>query len=622
VTPTAEQLERARDRLLTDDTYYSSNCLTIVDQNGQKRLLNPKPAQGRFLAVKARQEAEGKPVRIITLKARREGISTIVQGCMIKRGTQRKNHRGLVLAHDKTTSAEIFQMGETMYANLPDEEIAGLQLKPPVIGTRRGQEIRWGEPSRERRLAGHEGLNSSYYVDTANEYEGGRGRTFHSLHLSELAFYQAPEKKLMAILSTVGNLPGTMIVIESTASGYNLFRRLWVAAVSGNSDFYPLFIPWYEEPDYQIPFANDDDRQRFLQSVGQGEFGEEEPALVELGVTLEQLAWRRWAIVNRCHGDLRAFMQEYPATWEEAFLSTGRQVFAPSLVAKVIDRTERTDRACQKGVIRPKEFEASTYMGEPIKIPRKPFWVPEAEADVGIATPMWQRWEEPDVGDLTADPPRPPGQYTMFVDSSSGRDTATEGTDYFAIQIVNHRTLQQVATFHARGIDADLVAREAFLAAQLFGPEFLPWLAIEITGGYGLSIANKLWRFYRYPMLYFRRPAEQKREKQSERLGFSTDVKTKPLVVDHMKELLRTGHDGIRSKATASEMQTFVRDEKGKMGAEEDYFDDLIISYMGAQFIAHEKPLRRSKVAASGGRRKVARAPSLGVRPQSTYRKR
>lgn len=605
---------RARDRLLTDDTYYSSNCLTIIDQAGEKRLLQPKPAQGRFLAVKARQEAEGKPVRIITLKARREGISTIVQGCMVKRITQRKNHKALVLAHKKDTAQELFQMGETMYANLPEETIAGLELKPPVTGSRSGQEIRLGEPSRERRLAGHVGLNSTYVVDTANEYEGKRGATFHSLHLSELAFYQAPEKKLMAILSTVGDLPGTMIVVESTANGYNLFRRLWVAAVSGNSDFYPLFIPWYEEPDYARPFGNADDRAEFIAKVGQGEFGEDEPALVELGVTPEQLAWRRWAIVNRCHGDLRAFWQEFPATWEEAFLSTGRQVFAPSLVAKVIERTTRTDPTAQRGVIKPAEWEESTYMGRAIQIPRKPLWIPESEADVGVATPMWRRWEEPDLGDQRLEPPRPPGQYILTADSSSGRDTATEGTDYFGLEIINHRTLQQVAEWHARGVDADVVAQEIFLAAQLFGPEWLPWVAIEITGGYGVSIATRLWRYFKYPMLYFRRPAEQRGEKPEQRLGWSMDVKTKPQVVDHFKELLRTGHDGIRSKALASEAQTFVKDDKGKMGAEEDYFDDLIDPYMIGQFIAHEKPLRRSR-STSPAPRKV-QAPSLRVRPR------
>lgn len=611
-----EQLLELERRLRTDDVFYARNCLKIIDQREKVVALDPKPGQLRLNAAIEKQEAERKPVRVICLKARREGISTWVQGRMIKRSTQRRNHKALVIAHDKKTSGEIFQMGETMYSQLPDERIGDLQIKPPVIGSRKGQEIRFGEPSRQRRLEGHAGLNSSYLVDTANEYEGGRGFTYHSLHLSELAFWASPEKKLMALLSTVPNEPETMVIIESTANGYNLFRRLWVAAVSGNSDYFPLFLPWYEEPDYVIPFANEDERQRFITTIGQGEFGEDEPALVELGVTPEQLAWRRWAIVNRCHGDLRAYQQEFPATWAESFLATGRQVFAPSLVAKVIERTERTDLTAQRGVIQPQEWEKGAYMGREILIPRKPRWVPEKEARVGMATARWRRWEAPDRGDETTQPPRPPGQYVIQVDSSSGRDTANEGTDYFVIEILNHRTGEQVAEWRARGVDADVVAQEAFLAAQLYAPEWLPWLGVEVTGGYGLSIANRLWRYYKYPMLYFRRPAEQRKERPEERLGWSMDVKTKPLVVDHMKELLRTGHDGVRSKQLASEMQTFVKDEKGRMGAEQDYFDDCLDAWMVAQYIAHEKPLRHPRDKSSRVHPKV-RAPSLGVRPRS-----
>jgi hypothetical protein len=74
--------------------------------------LQPKPAQQRLLQIKARQEAEGRPVRIIVLKARKEGISTIVQGLMVKRITTRRNHKALVIAHDGKTATELFEAGE------------------------------------------------------------------------------------------------------------------------------------------------------------------------------------------------------------------------------------------------------------------------------------------------------------------------------------------------------------------------------------------------------------------------------------------------------------------------------------------------------------------------------
>lgn len=626
--PTDDRIAALERRLRTDEVFYARKLLKIVDQKANLVPLVAKPAQIRLAAVEQKQRDEGKPVRVAILKARREGLSTWVQGGMVKGITQIPNYKALVVAHDGDTASELFRIGETMYANLPDEWVGDLRLRPSTVSTRKGQELVLGEPNRQRRLEGERGINSSYYVDTANEYEAARGFTFFDLHLSEVAFWKEIERKLRALLATVPDEEGTRIILESTANGFNAFRKFWMAAIAGNSDYYALFIPWYEDPDYSRPFADDDERDRFIAQIGTGPYGEDEPDLLELGVKVEQLNWRRWAIVNRCHGDLRAFWQEFPANWEEAFLSSGRQVFAPALTARVMARSEEIEtnaaRRARRGLIRTKGGDTRNYMGNPILVPREPFWLPDSEAgdDVGVATPRWEVWEPPFFGQEAREeleqPLVPPGQYVVTVDSASGAETVSEGQDYFAIQVINHRTRAQCAQWRARGIDADLVAREAFKAALYYSPEFRPWLAVETTGGYGISIATKLYRQYGYATLYFRNPAEQRGEKPVPLLGFSMDKRTKPLVVDNAKELLRDGIDGIASKLLASEMQTFVRDEKGAMGAEEDYFDDLLDSWMVAQYIAFEKPVRRSrwKVEPSPAARPGRRAPSLSRRPR------
>lgn len=552
--------------------------------------------------------------------------STIVQGCLIKRVTQRRNHLAAVVAHEGDTAEGIFGMGETMYSKLPDQVVDGLVLKPPKTGGRTGSELRLGETSRQRRSEGERGVNSAYIVDTANNYESMRGLTIFSLHLSEFAFYQNPEKKARSLFNAVPDTPATMIVIESTANGYNMFRRLWLAAVSGRSNYLPLFIPWFEDPHYTMPFANPEEREHFVAEIlGEGDYGEAEPALVELGVSLEQLKWRRWAIENKAAGDIRSFWQEYPATWEEAFLSSGRQVFAPSRVAKVVERAKEIEP--YRGLIRARSKEDRVVRGDTIAVPRNPFWLPESEiADsgerIGVATPRWKVWEPPmrGVEEILAEngaveqPMVPPGQYVLFLDSAAGQETVSEGQDYFAIQVINHRTRAQCAVWHARGVDPDEVAEELYKAALWFGPEFPPWVGIETTGGYGLSIANRMWRGYRFPTLYFRNPAESKGEAAERRLGFSMNKTTKPLVVDNAKILLRDERDGIRDPETAAEMLTFVRDEKGVMGAEENHFDDLIDAYMGAQYLASEKPLRQTRFGRPVEAQRVRRAPRMGRR--------
>lgn len=627
-----QKLERARRRLETDDAFYAEKCLQIVDQNGKLIPLVLKQAQRRLIEAKAKQEREGKPVRIIVLKARKEGVSTLVQGLLLKRITQLPHHRAQVIAHDKEAASSVFEMAETMYANLPNEVIAGLHLKPSIVRASAGQEIKLGQPIRAQRLAGDVGLNSSYKVDTANNYESGRGQTPFTVHLSEFAFYENPEKKSKAIFNSVPNTPNTMIVIESTANGFNLFRTLWLAAERGDSAYYPLFIAWYEDPQYWQPFADEEERDEFISTIGKGTYGEAEPELVALGVQPEQLKWRRWAIQNNSNGDLRAFWQEYPATPTEAFLATGRQVFASILVAKVLQATESTDPLAEEGILSAQRHDSANYMGRPIEVPAEPLWTP-ASAAQGVGTPLWRRWEEPDLGTEAADPNdvRPPGQYVIELDSASGIETESEGTDYFAIQVINHRTLAQVAEWHARGIDPNLATLQLYLAALYYSvpvryPDgstrtWRPWVAIETTGGYGQSAATKLQKVWKYPMLYFRTPADLKGEKMDKRIGWSTDVKTKPLLVDHAQQLLRLNETGIRSQPLAAEMQTYVRDPKtGKMGAEQNYFDDRFESWMIAQFVAREKPLRR--IPSSGGSRplqggpRAPRPPTLGVRPR------
>lgn len=627
-----EQLEVARMRLEHDDRFYAEKCLKIVDQDAMTVPLVLKQAQWRLIKAKWMQERLGRPVRIIVLKARKEGVSTIVQGLLLKRVTQLMNHKAQVIAHDKETAEGIFDMAETMYANLPNETIDGLVLKPATVRASAGQELAFGQPIRAQRLAGDRGLNSFYNVDTAGNYESGRGLTPFTIHCSEFAFWENAERKSKALFNSLPDTAATMMIIESTANGYNLFRKLWIAAETGQSAFYPLFIAWYEDPQYWQPFAHPEEREDFIAGIGKGPWGEDEPELVALGVQPEQLKWRRWAIVNKANGDLRAFWQEYPAKAAEAFLATGKQVFSSLLVAQVLEATESTDLEADEGVLKPQRLEKSRYMGREILVPTDPLWLP-ATAAQGVGTPLWRRWEEPDPGLQHADPEkaRPPGQYVLELDAASGVETESEGPDYFAIQVINHRTLEQVAVWHAREIDPNVATEQLYLAALYYSVEvtypdgrkrlWRPWVAIETTGGWGQSAATQLWRVWKYPMLYFRSPAERKGEKMEQRIGWSTDSATKPLLVDLAQDLLRTGRTGIKDKGTAAEMQTYIRDPKtGKMGAEEDYFDDKLESWMIGQYVAREKPLRRlpkpEGLVAAGNRSKVA-APTLNVKPRT-----
>ena len=140
----------------------------------------------------------------------------------------------------------------------------------------------------------------------------GRGSTIHNLHISEFAFWSGNKwETFNGIMQAVPNTPDSMVIVESTANGFDEFQELWQKASTERmilNQF--LFIPWFELPEYRMK--------------GEIELTEQEQALKDkFNLDNEQLIWRRWCIKNNCGGDLNKFRQEYPSTAEEAFITTG-----------------------------------------------------------------------------------------------------------------------------------------------------------------------------------------------------------------------------------------------------------------------------------------------------------
>jgi hypothetical protein len=98
------------------------------------------------------------------------------------------------------------------------------------------------------------------------------------------------------------------------------------------------------------------------------------------------------------------------------------------------------------------------------------------------------------------------------------------------------------------------------------------WLAPERNGP-GIYVVEAL-KDYRYPRLYRpRRPGETS-ESKTKRLGWETTQATKPMMEGTFQEALQEGSHGLRSMATAREMNTYVVDERGRHGAQPGEHDD------------------------------------------------
>lgn len=610
---TAAALEEARRRFREDYTFYPERCLKIVTKGGDLVAFRLKRPQERLARGLMAQREAGAPQRAIILKSRQVGFSTLAQGLMIQRATQTPNHHALIVAQDTKTVGSIFRMGRRMWRHLPAD------VKPPLVGDRNGRGeafMHFGEPSRMLRSQGLAGLDSLIEVGSAREVDAGRGITPHSLHLSEVAFWRSSEK-MLALKNAVPEVPGSLILEESTANGHNWFREDWHAAVAGESGYLAIFTPWFEEDEYRIRFPDAQALESFAASVGHGKYGEDEPELMRLIPerireweaewgdepltdeqlrvrVLEHLAWRRRTIAARCEGDVAKFHQEYPSTPDEAFLSTGRRIFPAKHVGAILKRCEVTDPVVpsleRPGPVRGGFVATKTRMvrvahGGTLDLPTEVRWVPARELEDAPAP--WKLWQLPDPGDEDVLPKRPPGRYIAGVDVMSGEEDEEGTLARHAVEIIDHRTLKQVAEYDSQD-DADTLALECLKAALFFHHAIV---AVEITGGWGIPVVNRLARSYRYPRVFRRSPADHRMVDPSQRLGWSTDVATKPLMEARGVELVREGMDGIVSRELAAQMLTYVRNARGKSKPEPGKLSDRLMAWLIAQTVATISPV-------------------------------
>lgn len=576
----ADPYADVKERLRTDFPFYAQNFLRIVDSQGKIVPFDLKAEQLRFWEALKVQRDRGEPMRAIVLKARKIGFSTMTQGLIFQRVTMNANHNARTIAHRTDASEVLMGMAEMMYAQLPDHPDLAF-LKPPIGNQRKRSEIIFSEPARNQNRRGQVGLNSRIKIDTASEVEAGRSETLHSVHLSEAAFWPDLNRKLTSVLNAVPHdNPDTLVVVESTANGFNAFRDMWLAAESGESEYIPFFSPWFQDPRNQRRLT-EDQRAELETVVGSGPWGEDEPLLIELGCSLEQLAWRRWAIVNLSHSDLQKFHQEHPSTPEEAFATTGRHVFSPLLAKEVRSKAEVTDLAAESLVL--KTAKTTPKRGRYISVDVPTRFDILRRPEHSRQDLFWKVWQRPEEK----------GQYIVIVDPAS-EEEATDGVpDFTGVQVIDHKTGKQVAELQTRA-EKDLVAEQVYLICLMFEVRpNRPLLVVEMTGGYGDFIANRVYREYGYKRMYFREPTDpRRREPKSDLVGFSTNRNTKPRLVDGMKELLRERSDGIRSVRLAAEVGTYQRTKAGKTEAAAGAFDDLLMPYMIGQLVRQEVPAR------------------------------
>lgn len=510
-----------------DAQEYIENFLRIRAKSGEIVPFALKPAQKKLHDALMQQHTEGKPMRAIVLKARQLGFSTYTEAHIFQRTATSENHRAMVLAHRDDSTSELFNMFKLFYSELP------VPLRPMLAQNNDGKML-FDNPARSQKARdAHPGLNSSITCATAGIGGGvGRGSTIRSLHCSEYAFWRGQkEDTLLGLLQAVPSEAGTLVIIESTANGFENFEKLWEIAVAGQSDFVPVFCAWHEEASYRKPVP-----------PGTVWTEKEKELKGRFGLDDEQLAWRRWCIENNCGGDERRFRQEYPSSPEEAFLTTGTGVFDNEVV---MSRIKSAPEPLEIG-----EFEYD-YDGAEITNIR---WVPKPRGIIKL-------YELPE------------RNYPYVL----AGDTAGEGSDFFTVQLLNNVTGAQAAAMKKQSDEVEYT-RQVYCLGKYFN-EALIGIEMNFT-----TYPQRELERLGYTNFYQRERYDSVKHELKKSYGFRTTPQTRPVIISGLKTLMQEHPELVKDKDTLKEMLTFIVNDNGRAEAGAGEHDDLVM----ALAIAHE----------------------------------
>lgn len=276
------------DRLCMFYNWVESGECVIRDIHAKQIPMKFNRAQLMLFAQMLEQAMCGMPIRGVVLKARKEGVSTLIQALFFFLSATYENQVALMLAHEATATDEIFQIAKLIASEYP-------------LG--QGRVI--------ARAIHFESMSSRYYCHTAGGKGVGAGGTPSLLHFSERALWilNADETDYTAT-EAVPYVPVSIIIYESTARGRNPFWNKYERAARGESEYFAQFLPWFVNPDFKMEVPGTLDREpeeKALAAMAARDYG------IELSDA--QLAWRRFRIAELTPA---IFRQEYPATAEEA----------------------------------------------------------------------------------------------------------------------------------------------------------------------------------------------------------------------------------------------------------------------------------------------------------------
>ncbi|TFU06168.1 hypothetical protein EUV02_03920 [Polymorphobacter arshaanensis] len=510
----------ARLRLLNDFEYYAPRILKIRTKTGETLPFKLNRAQRQFFEQILDQWQKTGRVRVVVLKARQMGLSTLWGAFMFWWTTQHKGQKAMVITHKTDSTKALFDMTKRFYDSIEP----GHPCKPSS-GASSVRELKFDI------------LDSGYMVGTAGSDTVGRGETLQLVHASELGLW--PKGKaadiLNGLLQAVPKNDDTFVAIESTARGTSgPFYEYWQGArldpldPEGNG-FIQVFLPWFIQDEYcEEPIEG------FTRTLDEEELAEKH------GLSDGQLMWRRRKVAA---DGLDLFKQEYPSNAMEAFLTSGRPVFN-------LEKLHERLAVCPNIIHR---------LG--LQLGPKPEFMPDPRGEL-----------------LVYREHNPAESYTIGSDVAEGIPGARKSNgefegDYTVAQVFDSRK-RQVAVWRGH-VDPDFWATTVYHLGLYYNDALL---AVEVNNQ-GILPNTRLEKDFDYPNLYRRLQYDKMRDEEVAKVGFKTDQISKPLIISELRAAIRDGTIELNDQKTIQELMTFVvNPNTGGMEAEYGSHDDTVMA--------------------------------------------
>jgi hypothetical protein len=469
--------------------------------------------------------------------------STWIAALFYHHSIHNRNRTGIVVAHDAESTEGLFDKIRTFqedYEQAPDTRFNSKK------------KLDWPAP-----------LRSQLGVQTAGKVEIGRSMTLDKLHLSEFAFWgQHTDKSYTACMNALADGPETMAFIESTANGYGgPFYDRYQEGKKAESEWESFFFAWWEEPQYRRPVpegfkrtnADSDEKDLAL-------YGDEEELAETYGLDDEQLAWRRWTIVNKCGSNLDTFRQEYPSNDVEAFLMSGRPALDVEALRRQLLAAERFNQETPPA--RGKLLGKYDPHGKLLAV----------RFVAGPGPLLVYRF------------PHERGQYAMGTDVSEGHGGDPAGT------VVWHkRTLADICDLHGQFTPTEL-AHETNKLRLWYGNAATCCDATGVGQAFIVEYKKLTAR------MYFRMVKDKVTDKRRKELGFKFNESTRATLVDQYDALLRADGLTIRNQDAIQEHFTFTYNKKGKAEHAEGCHDDHVLKRMLCLEMIKQEPWRDPRI--------------------------